>query len=214
MATKQQIENIISNIKEYIEEKHTDIQEYLNDMNKAMAKGELHKVKFANSMVADCFTIIEQNEKALEKWNHELEVVSQAEGGFEAVVEYAKEIFNKDVEWHREMKKKLDEKGSKHFKDMVKAKQMTASAYAIMMMTEQEAHNLFRKDLVVRIIKLKQQISKKVGNVVECDCDRNFNSGFDGVFVGELGTCRLTTIGAGGYNIQRYHFRTKITMLE
>lgn len=52
---------------------------------------------------------------------------------------------------------------------------------------------------------LQAKVEKKIGTILEISADGN--NGYDFIFLGTTGSCRVEVIGAGGYNIQRYHTR-------
>ncbi len=62
-----------------------------------------------------------------------------------------------------------------------------------------------------KIIDLVNRIEKVVGRIVDAE---NLHIGYkgdlEGVIFGEQGKAKINTIGAGGYNIQCFHFRTLI----
>ena len=65
-------------------------------------------------------------------------------------------------------------------------------------------HNLMLKELIF-ILK------DKIGNVLEIiSLNYNPNKGMDGTIKGEKGNVNIDTILAGGYNIQKLHYRTLI----
>lgn len=55
-------------------------------------------------------------------------------------------------------------------------------------------------------------LKDKIGNITEVvRLALNNNRGFDGLFKGDKGSINISTILAGGYNIQRLHYRTLVT---
>lgn len=63
-------------------------------------------------------------------------------------------------------------------------------------------------DLFVRVY-------KEIGTMIDANnLEINNKGGLDGIVDGENGRARVTTIGAGGYNIQRYHYRTTIRKMH
>lgn len=67
-----------------------------------------------------------------------------------------------------------------------------------------ELHDLTLKELI-------WMLKDNVGNIVEVKYLKyNSNKGFDGQIEGEKGTVNINTIGAGGYNVQKFHYRTLI----
>ena len=54
----------------------------------------------------------------------------------------------------------------------------------------------------------------KITGVITDASNLHINKGeLNGTITGEKGAVNVNTIGAGGYNIQRYHFRTLIHKL-
>ena len=65
-------------------------------------------------------------------------------------------------------------------------------------------HDFMLKELIF-------MIKGNIGNVEEITrLEYNGNRGFDGTIKGEKGTVNINTIVAGGYNIQKLHYRTLI----
>lgn len=67
------------------------------------------------------------------------------------------------------------------------------------------------KEVAKRKQNLINAIIKKGGNIISV-IRLIFNIDLDGAFECEKGTVDLKTIGAGGYNIQCYHYRTLIKL--
>ena len=56
-----------------------------------------------------------------------------------------------------------------------------------------------------------ERTNREVGTIVDASGLSIGEKGdLNGFIVGERGTAKVTTIGAGGWNIQRFHFRTLI----
>ena len=54
-------------------------------------------------------------------------------------------------------------------------------------------------------------IYNKYGKLIDSKyIELNHKGGLDGIFKCEKGNCKVTTVLAGGYNIQKLHFRTLI----
>lgn len=54
-------------------------------------------------------------------------------------------------------------------------------------------------------------LQDRIGNITDIiEMQINGHKAFDGVFKGDKGTIRINTVLAGGYNIQRLHFRTLV----
>ena len=59
------------------------------------------------------------------------------------------------------------------------------------------------------------RVIEKTGKIIDASglCTDRDNSGYtiiNGKIIGETGTARIESIGAGGYNIQRYHIRVLV----
>lgn len=65
-----------------------------------------------------------------------------------------------------------------------------------------------------RMLDLAQRIGKCVGRITDAHGLHVQNGEIAGEIVGEMGRASIQTIGAGGYNIQRFHFRTLVHELE
>ena len=64
------------------------------------------------------------------------------------------------------------------------------------------------KEAKMKALKLQYQVEKKAGKVLKVDLYINSIGELNGTVQGEKATVNLTTILAGGYNIQRLHIRT------
>jgi hypothetical protein len=77
----------------------------------------------------------------------------------------------------------------------------------VIILTEEETKEMYDMMLKETIMILKDRI----GNIEKVDYLRtNNNKGLDGRYIGEKGTITINTILAGGYNIQKLHYRTLI----
>lgn len=124
------------------------------------------------------------------------------------IMEFLQYLYEQDLKWFEELKADYKEKGYKEYIEMLKKNEITKTVLNFAKMTSQDAAATFKKDLDNRYAKLINKVEKKVGKVISIEVKRNYNEGFDGLVTGEKGTCRLTTILAGGHSIQRLHYRT------
>jgi hypothetical protein len=198
-------QQLVENIKGIIEDNKKGIAEYFESMSKAMKKGDLGDVKFYNHMMAKKFENIAEWERRLVDAEYEakIERLQLEHPGFEVVVEVLNEMLADDIKWHQELKAKYKE-------DRDSLKGATKTTMALARMGAAEAEKVFRNDLEVRFYKLVKQIKAKVGEIKEVSLKRNGNDGFDGYAIGSDGMVNINTIIAGGYNIQRAHYRTLV----
>ena len=77
----------------------------------------------------------------------------------------------------------------------------------VMLVTEEK-----RNDYSLYLLKnLLVDIYNKYGKLTDSKyIELNRKGGLDGIFKCEKGNCKVTTVLAGGYNIQKLHFRTLI----
>lgn len=68
-------------------------------------------------------------------------------------------------------------------------------------------------DAVYRTLTLIHQLLDTVGHIIEVSLKPSPQAGFEGVVNGTKGSVRIETILAGGYNIQRLHYRTLINKI-
>lgn len=80
---------------------------------------------------------------------------------------------------------------------------------------DQDWETTMRKDIEIeknrKYDNIIQRVNSEVGQITDaCGLTIGINADLNGVIIGERGAVKIETIGAGGYNIQRYHFRVLI----
>lgn len=66
-----------------------------------------------------------------------------------------------------------------------------------------------------KYIRLVEQVKEITGKITDASCLRiNEKGSIDGYIDGENGRAKVNTFEAGGWNIQRFHYRTKVTRIE
>jgi len=90
-----------------------------------------------------------------------------------------------------------------------------ANWYQFMHLSDTEIHKNNVKDSEALILNLIDRVITKCGQIINTDglyLNRD-NSGYtiiNGTITGTSGTAKIESIGAGGYNIQRYHIRVLV----
>lgn len=83
------------------------------------------------------------------------------------------------------------------------------------MYDDKERHDylmdMLEKEKKSLLFDLLNRITKVTGEIVDAsDLELSVNGQINGIVVGKKGTVHVETIGAGGYNIQCFHFRTLV----
>jgi len=91
----------------------------------------------------------------------------------------------------------------------------TASEYDLMNSDAEAIHKANMKSANASVFNLWQRVKETTGDVLECDLyTANGNSlegmALNGTVKGVKGTASVETISAGGWNIQKYHFRVLV----
>ena len=74
---------------------------------------------------------------------------------------------------------------------------------------------IIEKEVESKRSKLYNEVTKKVGIVVDAKgLSVGSDGSINGLIIGETGTARITTIMAGGYNIQCLHYRLLIKVIK
>lgn len=71
------------------------------------------------------------------------------------------------------------------------------------------------RDVEIKYINLVEKVKEITGRITDASFIRvNEKGSLDGYIVGEEGKAKVNTFEAGGWNIQRFHYRTKVTRLK
>jgi len=76
--------------------------------------------------------------------------------------------------------------------------------------TDEEFLKINEKDATVWMVDLYNRVKEITGNITDAKYLRWGGKSLDGHIIGEKGIADVTTIGAGGYNIQRFHLRVLV----
>lgn len=80
---------------------------------------------------------------------------------------------------------------------------------------EAKVRSLIEQDKVYKIVDLNKQLLDVIGTIQQGKyITVGWKGQLNGYFQGEKGVARVETIGAGGYNIQKWHLRTLIHKLK
>ena len=76
--------------------------------------------------------------------------------------------------------------------------------------TDEEFRKIEEREADLWLLNLYSRVKEITGEVTDCSYIRWGGKCLDGFVVGKKGKARVETIGAGGYNIQRYHLRVLV----
>lgn len=79
---------------------------------------------------------------------------------------------------------------------------------------EVELEKLLLKDIKQRYFELINQVTKYTGIITDADNLKIHNGELNGIVIGVKGNAKIQTIGAGGYNIQCFHYRTLVHKVD
>ena len=73
-------------------------------------------------------------------------------------------------------------------------------------------YEIVERDIELRYIDFVQKVKNITGKIIDASFLRMGEKGeINGFVEGEKGRAKVETFGAGGWNIQRFHYRTKVT---
>ena len=81
----------------------------------------------------------------------------------------------------------------------------------VMYHTEEQIVKEVEKDVISRYKALVKKVEAKAGKIIDAgNLYFGYDAGINGVIIGEKATVTVTTIYAGGYNIQQLHYRVLV----
>lgn len=139
----------------------------------------------------------------------------------EVLVQFKNDLIKKWDEYDQWKKNAIRE-------DMKKEREMEYKDYKTMMwekwgrnyrdaayISSEDIHKQNTKDAETLVLNLINRTVEITGKITDCkalrtDYDNRGYSIINGLVIGENGKARIESIGAGGYNIQRYHIRVLV----
>lgn len=188
-----------------------------------------------NGYLANCDDEIRRAKKDLEIANVQLEKIKKQEeiknakestlqDMPEAIKEFAIKMENIWNEYDKNEKARLRDEYERlnslypknsiqGYKDFIKMYKY--QGYEKMYTSDEDIEKANKKAVDQLILNLFERVIDKTGKITDASCltVSNGNSGYaviNGVVYGEKGNAIVESIGAGGYNIQRYHIRTLV----
>ena len=75
---------------------------------------------------------------------------------------------------------------------------------------EEWLNKTLNQEMNNKLVDLMTRVTKVTGTITDASNLKIRNGELNGIIEGERGTANVTTIGAGGYAVQRFHFRTLV----
>lgn len=214
MTTAKQERIYLDELKVKIEKEQKEIKTYILRLQKAAKINDFREIKHVNGLMASSFRMIDSLNDYIKSTKERIKEYERREAGYGVIVDFLAEVLVKDIDWHRELVEDYNKRGYKEYSEMLRKKQITKVIMNFARMSEEEAIDMFKYDMDCRYIALVGKIETKVGEVTNIKLKRNENCSFDGIVEGTKGTMAINTIPAGGFNIQRFHYRTLTKLLK
>lgn len=197
-----------------------DAKRILRNWEEKLQK-ELDKEEFINSQVPEVIKEFLENWKnqALEWHLKRYDGMVKMKKELDEATEKATEDYKKNVstvmgnKYYNYMRDLELDYNSKKKKIMMYAGQTVVSMGAISNKEERDEwiENLLEREKQAKIIDLINRINKVAGEIVDAsEIEISPKGNLDGIIKGSIANVKIETIGAGGFNIQCFHYRTLI----
>lgn len=171
---------------------------------------------------------LESAKETLAKYYKQLEVENSKNATLndlpEVVVEFKKELIERwnsyDI-WRRENLRaelnRVHDLNGEEYRTQYRELQIKYNyrIREILHETDEEINKRNVKDAETIVLNMINRVAELTGKITDCkylnlSCDNNGYTIINGIIIGEKGKARIESIGAGGYNIQRYHIRVLV----
>lgn len=223
---------------EALTKKIHQFEDKVNDQKKYI---EYYSEDFTASQMKKEQAKLEKYEAELEEYRVEFEALPKLED-VPAIKAYLEDFAKKMIAWiercHEEYPKKYDEIQEKekafmnehpeynHWGNLsYNGRRAFEREYAFDLEELEDlraGHRMYERrfeivarDVEIRYINLVESVKKITGKITDASFLRvNEKGSLDGYITGENGKAKVNTFEAGGWNIQRFHYRTKITEIK
>lgn len=164
--------------------------------------------------ITDSYKKLKELEQIVDNWNEKLSKAEAVEDIWNGVIpesfkSYKAKLVAEWNDWDKKrratLKAQYDSLGYKEFMRTYKY-----AGYSFMHLTDDEIDKENQRDAENLILDLYQRVVKYVGKVTSWDSLWIQQYHINGYITGELGNCKVESILAGGYNIQRLHVRVLV----
>ncbi len=170
-------------------------------------ENKLEDIKGATEKLADAEKVVSNWKDRLDKQVAlEITLAKEVPEAFkQARAELVEEWVASDIRAREEMLKKQKELSYKEFRNIYRY-----TAEEALKHTDAEFRKIEEQEADMWLINLYNRVKEITGEVTDCSSLYWGGKCLDGFVIGKSGKARVETIGAGGYNIQRYHLRVLV----
>lgn len=115
---------------------------------------------------------------------------------------------------YRQRERELEDSIHPYTKLVSKYEGRGADGYGIHVVDEAKLEEILLKDCKSRYFKLVDEVTKYTGIITDATNLKIQHGELGGIIIGEQGRAKVQTFSAGGYNIQCFHYRHKVTKLK
>lgn len=168
---------------------------------------KLEDIKSATKKLAEAEQIVDNWVAKLQKQlDIELKIATEIPEAFkQARAELVERWVESDIRQREVMLQKKKELSYEEFRKYYKYTEEEALKH-----TDEEFRKIEEREADYWLINLYNRVKEITGEVTDCSYLRWGGKCLDGYVVGKDGTAEVETIGAGGYNIQRFHLRVLV----
>lgn len=198
--SKPELVSEVERIESILELVKSKLSNQLIDLSSKVGQWEMKRLEKAIKEQAQETKQIADSQEMLKDAKETLEEVEKKEEAtkpeYKQIKEFIETWKNEEIEWFL----RKYESGDREDCSKQDIKMLEQGMDYIVKVLDQDAQ--------IRLATLIAQIKDRAGEVVDCKLTRNGNNGYDGWIKGTRESFAIQTILAGGYNIQRLHYRT------
>lgn len=170
-------------------------------------ENKLDDIIGAESKLEDAEQVVRNWQEKLDKQvKLELTLANEVPEAFkQARAELVERWVEQDIREREVMKQKKQELSYKEFRKLYRYTEEEALKH-----TDEEFRKIEEREADMWLINLYNRVKDITGEITDCSSLYWGGKCLDGTVVGVNGTARVDTIGAGGYNIQRFHLRVLV----
>ena len=177
------------------------LQKYLNTLKLEEAKISATKVDVIWNFLLEYKAKVRQFLEDNKKWKHEYFRLNHIFCEMHNAHKYSKEELNVIYKQEKEAHENIHPYTDKYYNVRLG-------------WNEPELEKQLTKDITNKYFKLIDQITKYVGEIIDASNLSIRRGELNGIIIGSNGKAKVETIGAGGWNIQCFHYRVLVKEIK